>query len=107
MRTAGPYHLELIAGKGEITVYVTDHSAQPIDTAGSKGKAVVHTDGRAVTIPIQPAQANLLKGKGRFKLKRSSVIFVTVHLRGAKPQKTVFRPLHTMPLEPAAHAHHQ
>ena len=104
MRTAGPYHLELVAGKGEIRVYVTDRSGRPIETAGGKGKAVVHTDGKSVTIPIQPVSGSLFEGKGRFGLKRSSVIFVTVHLRGAKPQKCVFRPLETTPIEPAAPA---
>jgi len=103
IRAAGPYRLELVADKGNIKVYVTDPRGCPIATAGGKGKAVVHTDGKGVTIPIQPAQPNLLKGKGRFKLKRSSVIFVTVHLRGAKPQKSVFRPLDAMPFEPTAH----
>jgi len=101
MGAAGPYDLELVARNGEIRVYVTDHSGRPIETAGGRGKAVVHTDGKGVTVPIQPGRANLLKAKGRFKLKRSSVIFVTVHLRGAKPQKSVFRPLDTMPIEPA------
>ncbi|HTT39943.1 MAG TPA: hypothetical protein VMH32_20025 [Burkholderiales bacterium] len=102
MCTAGSYHLELVAGKGEIRVYVTDRSGRPIETAGGRGKAVVHTDGKGVTIPIQPVPGNLFEGKGRFRLKRSSVIFVTVHLRGAKPQKCVFRPVETTPIEPAA-----
>lgn len=107
MRTAGPYHLELIAGKGEIIVYVTDHRGAAVAGAGGKGKAVVHTDGRGTTVALQPGAGNVLSGKGRFKLKRSSVVYVTVDLRRAKPQKAVFRPLRAMPAGSSAEEGHR
>jgi len=106
MRMAGPYHLELIAGKGEIIVYVTDHRGAAVASAGGKAKAVVHTDGRGTTVALQPGDGNVLSGKGRFKLKRSSVVYVTVDLRRAKPQKAIFRPLRAMPAgSPAEDGH--
>jgi hypothetical protein len=104
MRTAGPYHLGLIAGKGEIIVYVTDHRGAAVTSTGGKGKAVVHTDGRGTTVALEPGDGNVLSGKGRFKLKRSSVVYVTVDLRRTKPQKAVFRPLEAMPAGSPAEA---
>jgi hypothetical protein len=92
-RMAGPYLLELVTGHDTIVIYVTDHAGRPVDTAGGKGRAVVHTDGRAVTIEVRPAQTNALDGHGRYRLKRSSVVYVTVDLKSAPPHRTVFRPL--------------
>ena len=97
MRTAGPYHLELIANAGEIIVYVTDHGGRPVETAGGKGKAVIHTDGHGMTLPLGAVDGNVLKGKGRFKLKRSSVVYVMVDLRREKPHNATFRPLVAAP----------
>ena len=89
---AGPYGLELVTGETRIVVYVTDHAGQPVDIAGGKGKAVVHTDGRSVTIELTPAAGNMLEGIGRFRLKHSSVVFVTVDLAHDPPHRAVFRP---------------
>jgi hypothetical protein len=96
---AGPYHLELLAHRNEIFVYITDHDGSAVASTDGKGKAVVHTDGHGSTILLAAADGNILKGAGRFKLKRSSVVYVTVHLRRAKPQKAVFRPLEGMPVD--------
>ncbi|PWT74452.1 MAG: hypothetical protein C5B46_04065 [Proteobacteria bacterium] len=101
-RMAGPYYLELVARRNEIFVYITDHAGAAVGSAGGKGKAVVHTDGHGLTILLAAADGNVLKGAGRFKLKRSSIVYVTVHLRRAKEQKAVFRPLEGMPVEPSA-----
>jgi hypothetical protein len=92
-RTAGPYLLDLRADGREIAIRVSDHSGQPIDTAGGKGKAVVHSDGRAVTIELHPAAPNLLSGRGRYRLNRASVVYVTVDLKKERPHRAIFRPL--------------
>jgi hypothetical protein len=89
---AGPYRLELVSRRSEIVIYVTDR-AGPVDTVGSKGKAVVHTDGRSVTIVLHPTPPSSLSGQGRYHLKRSSVIYVTVDLKRERAHRVVFRPL--------------
>lgn len=89
---AGPYGLELVTGETRIVVYVTDHAGQPVDIAGGKGKAVVHTDGRGVTVELHPAAGNMLEGVGRFRIKHSSVVYVTVDLAHDPPHQAVFRP---------------
>lgn len=93
VRLAGPFWLELVVAKGSLTVYVTDRSGAPVDTSKGRGSATAHTDGRGTRIELRPAGGDQLAGKGRFTLKRSTVVFVTAHLRGEKPHRAVFRPL--------------
>jgi hypothetical protein len=93
IRLAGPFWLELVVAKGSLTVYVVDRSGVPIDTSGGRGTASAHTDGKATRIELRPAGANRLAGKGKLRLKHSTVVFVTADLRGEKPYRAVFRPL--------------
>lgn len=93
MRMAGPIWLELVVTKGSLNVYVTDRSGIPLDAKGGKATATVHTDGKGTRIELRPTGGNRLAGKGRLRLKRSSVIFITVDLRGEKPHRAVFWPL--------------
>jgi hypothetical protein len=95
VRLAGPYWLELVANRSALTVYVTDRAGNAVDAAGGKGKAGLHTDGKATQVELRPAGGNRLEGKGRLSLKPTTVVFVTVDLRGQKPHRTVFRPLAT------------
>jgi hypothetical protein len=93
VRLAGPLWLELVVGKSWLAVYVTDRVGASVDTSGAKGRATAHTDGKGTHIDLRPAGGNRLAGNGRLKLKRSTVVFVTVDLRGKKPYRAVFRPL--------------
>jgi hypothetical protein len=92
VRLAGPYWLELVVANGSLTVFVTDRSGHPIDTAGGAGTATAHTDGKGARVELRSAGGHRLAGKARLKVKRSTVVFVTVHLRGEKPHRAVFRP---------------
>ncbi len=93
VRMAGPFWLELTVAKGSLTLYVTDHSGTPVDTSRAKGTATVHTDGKATRVELRFAGGNRLVGRGKLKLKHSTVVFVTADLRGQKPHRAVFRPL--------------
>lgn len=93
VRLAGPFWLELVASKGALTLYVTDRAGKPVDSVGGKGKAGLHTDGKATQLELRPAGGNRLEAKGRLNLKPTTVVFVTVDLRGERPHRTVFRPL--------------
>ncbi|MGZ8367068.1 MAG: hypothetical protein ACXWWG_12215, partial [Nitrospira sp.] len=39
LRMTGPFHMELIAKDGDLTVYVTDHADNPISVDGGLAKA--------------------------------------------------------------------
>jgi len=99
-RTAGPYLLEMLADGDAVSIRVRDRAGTPVDTAGGKGKAVIHTDGRAVTIELHPVTPNVLSGRGHYRLKRSTVVYVTIDLKKARAQRTVFRPLSESPPQP-------
>jgi len=103
---AGPYDLELVTGETRIVVYVTDHGGRPIDIAGGKGKAVVHTDGHGVTVVLSPAAGNMLEGVRRFRLKHSSIVYVTVDLAHDPPHHAVFRPFANVAARSSGRAHH-
>jgi hypothetical protein len=90
---AGPFWLELVVAKGSLTVYVADRSGVPVDTAGGHGAATAHTDGKATRIELRSVGGNRLAGKGNFRLKHTTVVFITADLRGEKPYRAVFRPL--------------
>jgi hypothetical protein len=89
----GPFWLELVVANGSLNIYVTDRSGVPVETSGGKGVATAHTDGKGTRIDLRPAGGNRLAGTGKLRLKRSTVVFITVDLRGLRPHRAVFRPL--------------
>lgn len=92
-RMTGPYHLELVLDKNDVTVYVTDHIERDIATAGGEGKAVVKSKHGDVTIMLTPAGGNILKGKGVFMLNEDTVVVVVVKLPEYEAQTARFTPL--------------
>ena len=103
LRSAGPYRLELVTAHNEIAVYVSDLSGRELATAGGKGKAVVHSGGRSAGIVLQPIEPNILGGRGRYRLTRSSVVYVTIALPHARAHRAVFRPLSETPPRRSKH----
>ena len=43
LRMTGPFHMELVAQDGDLTVYVTDHADNAISVEGGLAKATVET----------------------------------------------------------------
>lgn len=60
---AGEYHVELVAGPSQVTVFVTDASDKAVPASGFKGTAILIAGGKAQRIPLEPAQDNRLTGK--------------------------------------------
>jgi hypothetical protein len=88
---AGPYHLELVVGRDEITLYVTDHGGNPVDITGGSSKVII-TSGKKkrYVVVLSAAADNMLKGQGEFKLSKSSTASVLVALPGQEPQRAKF-----------------
>jgi len=82
VRTAGPYHLELVAKDGELLLYVTDHSDAPIGTDGGRAKATLQRGNSQprTRIDLVPSGENAFKGTGEFSLKPETVIVVFMKL---------------------------
>jgi hypothetical protein len=91
MRMAGPYHLELVARQNEITIYVTDHGGDAVDTAGGSAKVIITSGKKKRYVVILSAGGdNALKGSGEFKLGKSNTASVLVALPGQDPQRAQF-----------------
>jgi hypothetical protein len=90
MRMAGPYHLELVAGKDELTLYVSDHANVPLESAGGSAKAILTSGKKRYVIVLMPAGENVLQGSGEFKLTKSTSVSMLIKLSGGEPQRTQF-----------------
>src|SRR6476469_3027979 len=80
LRMTGPFHLELIAKEGELTVYVTDHADTKISVDGGLAKATVETGQARTQVHLHPVGDNVLKGSGVFSLVPSTVVIVFMKL---------------------------
>jgi hypothetical protein len=89
-RMAGPYHLELVAGKDELTLYVSDHANVAIESAGGSAKAILTSGKKRYVIVLMPAGENVLKGSGEFKLTRSTNVSMLIKLPAGEPQRAQF-----------------
>ena len=90
MRMAGPYHLELVAGKDELTLYVSDHADVAIESAGGSAKAILTSGKKRYVIVLMPAGENVLKGSGEFKLSKSTNVSMLIKLPAGEPQRAQF-----------------
>jgi hypothetical protein len=94
VRMAGPYHLELVLGKNEVMLYLTDHGDNPVDATGGSGKAIV-TTGRKKrsTVVLEHAEGNMLRGAGEFTATSATTVTVIVKLPDQEPQQAQFKPI--------------
>lgn len=90
IRMAGPYHLELVVGESELTVYVADHGNKPIETTGGSAKAIITSGKDRYVVLLTASGENVLKGSGEFKLGKSSTVNLVVTLPDQQPQRAKF-----------------
>lgn len=93
LRMTGPYHMELLAKDGELTVYVTDHADNIIGVDGGLAKATVETGSNRTQVHLHPVGGNVLKGEGTFSLTASTVIIVFMKLPNQDGYAARFMPL--------------
>jgi hypothetical protein len=72
---AGNYHVEAVANGNTLTLYVTDHSENPISTKGFRATAVLVVGGKPQRITLAPQGENRLIG--------TSPVTITAPIRGA------------------------
>lgn len=92
LKMAGPYHLELVVGAGELRVYVTDHGDKKHATQGGKASATVLAGKKKTVVKLAPAGDNLFKGSGNFTVAPDMKVVVSVTLVGQAPQQARFTP---------------
>lgn len=92
---AGPYHLELVAKDGELTLYVADHDDKAVSTAGGKAKATIqrgYEKTSRVEVDLQPAGDNVLKGAGTFTINQDTKIMIFIKLPDHEAHAASFAP---------------
>jgi hypothetical protein len=94
MRMTGPYHLELVAKKNEIAVYVMDHADRELSIIGGSGKATIQSGKTKTktTVKLEQAGDNILKGSGDFSITPETVITVFITLPEQEPYAASFTP---------------
>ncbi len=93
LRMTGPFHVELVAKDGELTVYVTDHADTKISVDGGLAKATVETGQTRTQVHLHPVGDNLLKGSGVFSLTPNTVVIVFIKLPNHDAHSARFMPL--------------
>lgn len=93
LRMTGPYHLELVATDGELTVYVTDHADNNIGVEGGLAKATIETGSSKIQVHLHPVGGNILKGSGVFPLTPETVVIVFLKLPKQDGYAARFMPL--------------
>lgn len=86
-------HWELVAKGGDLTLYVTDASGNPVSTKPGKGTANVLVAGKTVKVDLAPADPNILQGKGEFVAEKGMKVIISVENLGDKPETVRFTPL--------------
>ena len=91
VRTAGPHRFELVAGKDELTLYVTDEAGEPVPSTGGTAKAIVMTGKKRWVLILSGAGDNKLEGTGEFTLGKSSPVTIIVKLPESDSQLVHFK----------------
>lgn len=94
---AGPYHLELVATDGELTLYVRDHSDKAVSIDGAKAKATIQhgTEKARTQIELEPSGEHTLKGTGTFTINPDTGIIVFLRLPEQDAHAARFTPRQT------------
>jgi hypothetical protein len=96
LRMAGAQHYELLVEPDEVKVYLTDHAGVRIASEGATGVAVVLSGKTKVSLKLQPAGGNMLRGVGKFALTPDLKVAVSITLPGQAAQQASFTPMKKM-----------
>jgi hypothetical protein len=97
LRMTGPFHIELVAKDGDLTVYVTDHADNAISVDGGLAKANIENGPTRAQMNLHPVGSNILRGSGTFSLTPSTVVVVFLKLPNQDGYAARFMPLKPKP----------
>jgi hypothetical protein len=72
--TSAGHPIEFVRSGLDITFYVGDHDGSPVATKDMKGRATILDGGKTVTVQLNPATPNLMRGKLQAELSPKAVI---------------------------------
>lgn len=89
----GAQHWELVASGNELTLYVTDATEQPVDTAGGSAEGSILVGGKAHKVTFAPAGGNTMKATGDFEAKKGMKVIVKTDSVGGKSFQARLTPM--------------
>lgn len=93
LRMTGPFHMELVAKDGDLTVYVSDHADNPISIDGGLAKANIENGSTRTQVNMHPVGNNMLRGSGNFSLTPNTVVVIFMKLPNQDGYAARFTPL--------------
>jgi hypothetical protein len=93
LRMTGPFHMELVAKDGDLTVYVTDHADNAISVDGGLAKANIENGSTRTQVNLHPVGSNILRGSGTFSVTPTTVVVVFMKLPDQDGYAARFMPL--------------
>jgi hypothetical protein len=93
LRMTGPFHMELVAKDGDLTVYVTDHADNAISVDGGLAKANIENGSIRTQVNLHPVGSNILRGSGTFSVTPTTVVVVFMKLPDQDGYAARFMPL--------------
>lgn len=78
IRMTDAYHLELVVKDKELTVYLMDHGNEAQPSAGMTATATILSGETKTEVKLEPAEENLLKGTGDFKISDDMKVVLSV-----------------------------
>lgn len=79
VKSAG-HPIEFVRNGLDIAFYLGDHDGSPVSTKEMKGRATILDGGKTVTVPLNPATPNLMRGKLQAELSPKAVIVFSANL---------------------------
>ena len=86
-------HVELVAQAGEIAVYLFDAENKPMSAQGVVATATVLSQGKQEMVMLQPADGNVMRGRGVFLAQPGLKVVLSLTLPGQRPQLGRYAPL--------------
>ena len=85
-------HVELVAQDNEIAVYLFDAENKPMSAQGVVATATVLSQGKQEMVMLQPADGNVMRGRGVFLAQPGLKVVVSLTLPGQRPQLGRYAP---------------
>jgi len=100
LRMAGPHHFELVidgsaagASESAVVVYLYDHAAAKVPSAGAAGSATILSGKGKTTVQLAPDGENRMKGSARYASTPNMKVAVTITLPGQPAAQARFTPM--------------
>ncbi len=77
-------HAELVETGSELTLFLSDEDAKPLNSQGASGRATILVGGKTETVDLKPAQPDKLVGALGGPLAAGARVVVSVKLANGK-----------------------